>query len=441
VGVALALGCSFKDVVIAICVVLRTPQAAMLSPYFPLGRGRATHKKAKDLECELTNKYWLGRTLYAQGKFDAAEDVFRQVVNQRKMLSVPIEDHLDTLDTRLWLGCTLYAQNKIGEEEELFWQQTKLVRFLSLPLQSRADYPKWKEDVRRITSYAEVLQNLDNGGLQKVGDADCKKMNWEDEGLRLWALRQLPEYLFDLLREKNSFRDLLIDLDGYIESCPFWKGSATVRHIESAAKHGCSDCQVVLQILQCFGDIYFKREGALLHLSRRAPLFHDDNIWINVSYVDLVRKTSTYLVQPSLGTYMSVNPSRYLPNTNLKVPSSIVASSHQFTSFGSLLRPANEWLHYCTKYHSHCAVPEPTFVPRRLVFVGHRQSHPFLTEDRPLNRQYAALSYCWGSTKNTLVTKRHNLRQHFETIDMMTLPKVIFPVPPCPPEKRWIHLN
>ena len=373
----------------------------------------------------LMSKYWLGRTLYAQGKFNAAENSFRQVLKGNGTQLKHTEDYPDILDTELWLGSTLYVQNKSVKEQELFLQQTELMRFPALPLQSKAEYPSWKQDVRKIIVDARISLNFEDSGSSKADNAERRKIDWNDEGSRLWTLRQLPKYLFDLLHDKKPFWKVWTKLDRYMSTCPYWEGPVTVQNIESASNHGCSDCKAVLQALQSFGVIYSNRKEASSHLSIQAPLFHGDYISIDVLGV---MKTTTYLVQPSLGTYISVNFIRFLPNTDLKVSLSIVASSHKFTSFGSLLRPANKWLQYCTKTHPHCAIPDPTFIPRRVMFVGRRGSNPFLTEDQPIHCQYAALSYCWGSTKDTLMTKRHNLRQHFEKIDLIELPKVFFPI-------------
>jgi tetratricopeptide (TPR) repeat protein len=341
----------------------------------------------------LPTKYWLGRTLYAQGKFDAAEAVFRQVVDGRKSPLMPIKDHLDALGAEIWLGYSFYAQSKSGEEEKHVRRQSKSVRPPTVSVQSLAGYSLGEEAVRRIVA--------DDGNSHDLGHG-------------------------------KFFRQLLIDDDESVRSLSFCEEPGIVPHIEFGAKHGCSNCQDVLQSLQYFRDIHFK-QGTLLNLSLRAPLFHRDSILVAASYAefsesssDVVRKNLTYFIMPSLSKYIAVNALRYRTNSTLKVLSSTLASRHQLTSIGSLLRPANKWLQDCTKKHPHCAVPDPTFIPRRLVSVGHRQSDPFLTEDQPVHCKYAALSYCWGSTEDTLMTKRHNLLQHFETIDTMALPKVIF---------------
>lgn len=65
------------------------------------------------------------------------------------------------------------------------------------------------------------------------------------------------------------------------------------------------------------------------------------------------------------------------------------------------------------------------FMPRRVIHVGDANTQPFLTENYPDCSPYVALSYCWGPTKDTLVTKQHNLYQHLEAINFEKLPKVL----------------
>jgi TolA-binding protein len=54
----------------------------------------------------LWSKYWLALTLYEQQEYDKAEPLFRRLVQQReKILGIK---HKDTLDSKHWLARTLY---------------------------------------------------------------------------------------------------------------------------------------------------------------------------------------------------------------------------------------------------------------------------------------------------------------------------------------------
>ena len=66
------------------------------------------------------NTGWQGRFTSSR-KYDEAEQLFRQVVQQReKVLGT---EHKDTLNTKYWLARTLYEQQgKYDEAEQLFRQ-------------------------------------------------------------------------------------------------------------------------------------------------------------------------------------------------------------------------------------------------------------------------------------------------------------------------------
>ncbi|KAE8443967.1 hypothetical protein EG329_001191 [Mollisiaceae sp. DMI_Dod_QoI] len=70
-----------------------------------------------------TKEYQLARTLYRQQKYDEAEQLFRQSVQEReKALGIT---HEDTLDSRYWLARTLHRQQKYDEAEQLFRQSVQ----------------------------------------------------------------------------------------------------------------------------------------------------------------------------------------------------------------------------------------------------------------------------------------------------------------------------
>ncbi|KAH7071848.1 heterokaryon incompatibility protein-domain-containing protein, partial [Paraphoma chrysanthemicola] len=90
-----------------------------------------------------------------------------------------------------------------------------------------------------------------------------------------------------------------------------------------------------------------------------------------------------------------------------------------------LLEECSNWLKTCVSNHSLCTVPSTGFLPRRLICVGDVGCTPYLTESPAIDCTYAALSYCWGTSKDTLVTTRINIHKHYEAIQLAAMPKTI----------------
>jgi hypothetical protein len=63
-------------------------------------------------------------------------------------------------------------------------------------------------------------------------------------------------------------------------------------------------------------------------------------------------------------------------------------------------------------------------MPNRLIYVGEDNSEPFLVEGKIETAPYVALSYCWGTAGNRLVTTRENVKEHRERIPLSSLPSV-----------------
>jgi TolA-binding protein len=66
-------------------------------------------------------EFELAIRLYDQQKYDEAEQLFRQSVQQReKVLGI---EHEDTLDSKYWLAMTLYKQQGKSDEAEQLLRQ------------------------------------------------------------------------------------------------------------------------------------------------------------------------------------------------------------------------------------------------------------------------------------------------------------------------------
>jgi hypothetical protein len=85
------------------------------------------------------------------------------------------------------------------------------------------------------------------------------------------------------------------------------------------------------------------------------------------------------------------------------------------------------WLYECVSFHPLCASPRVSPLPTRLVDIGDVTSsrHPFLTIPAAGEKgRYAALSYCWGSSQNEILTTA-NLKDRMERIPLSSLSKTI----------------
>ena len=87
-----------------------------------------------------------------------------------------------------------------------------------------------------------------------------------------------------------------------------------------------------------------------------------------------------------------------------------------------------KWLTDCTQRHKECPSPKAPLLPRRVIDVA--MDSP---DEKPVlhissigeRAQYAALSYCWGSSGQTLQTTTSNVAEMMRGLDVSTLPKTI----------------
>jgi hypothetical protein len=87
---------------------------------------------------------------------------------------------------------------------------------------------------------------------------------------------------------------------------------------------------------------------------------------------------------------------------------------------------AGKWLSQCINHDSRCKVPNPNYMPRRLLNVGSSEEcGPFLFEARD-PAPYVCLSYCWGSNvEDVLNTTSENLQSHYQGVQFSSLPQTI----------------
>ncbi|KAJ4208907.1 hypothetical protein NW759_013508 [Fusarium solani] len=115
------------------------------------------------------------------------------------------------------------------------------------------------------------------------------------------------------------------------------------------------------------------------------------------------------------------------PKNKLRLPRaqslSVVEESFSQAAFDRVAK----WLSYCLEHDEACAMPNPGFMPRRLIDVGSWDGsrEPFLF--RPCQpAPYACLSYCWGSDIDRILkTTTSNISSHHASIPMAKMPLAI----------------
>lgn len=88
---------------------------------------------------------------------------------------------------------------------------------------------------------------------------------------------------------------------------------------------------------------------------------------------------------------------------------------------------AKRWLRECLSSHPLCGTISASPLPTRLIDIGKGISPPnprLFISAAGANGRYAALSYCWGTSQNNILTKA-NLKDKNERIPLSSLPKTI----------------
>jgi len=88
---------------------------------------------------------------------------------------------------------------------------------------------------------------------------------------------------------------------------------------------------------------------------------------------------------------------------------------------------ARRWLRGCLSSHPLCGTISPSPLPTRLIDIGNGispQNPRLFIPAVGASGRYTALSYCWGTTQNNILTKA-NLKDKTEKIPLFDLPKTI----------------
>ncbi|KAH6961894.1 hypothetical protein BKA56DRAFT_561506 [Ilyonectria sp. MPI-CAGE-AT-0026] len=90
------------------------------------------------------------------------------------------------------------------------------------------------------------------------------------------------------------------------------------------------------------------------------------------------------------------------------------------------LQMARNWLRDCSKNHQVCRhrVQEDSPLPTRVIDVGDSKCQPYLFQSNGLSAIFAALSYCWGSSRG-LTTTKSSLPKHCAALPMDSLPPTL----------------
>ncbi|KAK1759087.1 heterokaryon incompatibility protein-domain-containing protein [Echria macrotheca] len=104
-----------------------------------------------------------------------------------------------------------------------------------------------------------------------------------------------------------------------------------------------------------------------------------------------------------------------------------VLRSDDFAPFSDAnVKLARDAIDGCVKIHQSCPGPEPTPAPLRLLNVMHGD-HVKLEKTDGKNVTYAALSYCWGSSKaaESARTMADNVNERADGLALTSLPKTL----------------
>jgi hypothetical protein len=97
------------------------------------------------------------------------------------------------------------------------------------------------------------------------------------------------------------------------------------------------------------------------------------------------------------------------------------------TSSEAAISRVSSWVADCLTRHDGCRLPNPNFVPRRLVNVSswNDDTEPFLFEPK-VPCAYVALSYCWGvDISEVPATTNARLKPYGSAIQFSSLPEII----------------
>jgi hypothetical protein len=90
--------------------------------------------------------------------------------------------------------------------------------------------------------------------------------------------------------------------------------------------------------------------------------------------------------------------------------------------FDDPLSQATQWIKTCVNEHKKCNLDYEANLPRRVIHIDVDGSKLRLDEGLHKKARYAALSHCWGKSKD-LVSNSQNIAQHKLDIPLVSLPK------------------
>jgi len=89
-------------------------------------------------------------------------------------------------------------------------------------------------------------------------------------------------------------------------------------------------------------------------------------------------------------------------------------------------REVQEWLTICKKTHDDCPPLKPVLLPTRVIDVGEStSSQQKLFTTGGILGYYTALSYCWGTEPQPLVTTEENIKSLCDDIPTSSLARTI----------------
>ncbi|KAH7084132.1 heterokaryon incompatibility protein-domain-containing protein [Paraphoma chrysanthemicola] len=280
---------------------------------------------------------------------------------------------------------------------------TQKLEYPNIPLKFVTQLPAWQERVQSVL--------LEREGLSSKEILVAKH----------WLSQQLPFHLRHYVGKKEvsaNIQQMLELIHRSSLECPVCHEprahyrSSPLPCALSAAEYGCARCYLLMAVLRVLKSEFLRSQNseALKDSHCKLPTFNRTS---NYHTIEVHAKARWGLARE---TYCIRFTSSCKP----------LAISRHFSPINLwLLDTCSKWLQTCVSGHSLCTTPNTGFLPRRLICVGDLGCTPYLTESPRGDCTYAALSYCWGMVKNTLVTTRSNVHKHYEAIRLAAMPKTI----------------
>jgi hypothetical protein len=188
-----------------------------------------------------------------------------------------------------------------------------------------------------------------------------------------------------------------------------------VAKYQDSADAGCMPCKMLLSAIESFKPGWLDTRNNIRRCVKLQA--YRRSYWFAVLLMEARTEAGMFRLRRPHG-----DPSEWSFSV-LEAQTDVVSS----TSSDAAISKMKKWLSKCLNEHKNCKIPDHNFVPSRLIHVGalDGSKEPFLVE-RGTPCPYVALSYCWGSNLDgVLTTTKKNLVSHREVIPLRSLPQTL----------------